>query len=189
MSETMTLNEEMALGSGALVAPETAGKGVVWSGRLGTLLVTVAAVAALLWPAGSDKMLVVDVSGEKVALASQLAPVTMVHFWATWCAPCIDEVPAIQRLAEDYANNRHFALVMVAVQDDPDAVKEFLGDRFQRTFFDNQWQVARRFGTEKVPETFLLVNGEVVERFIGAKNWDESSLRSPIEEALRQVGG
>jgi thiol-disulfide isomerase/thioredoxin len=124
-----------------------------------------------------------------VTLGSQLAPVTMLHFWATWCAPCIDEVPAIQRLAEDYADNHQFSLVMVAVQDDPDAVKEFLGDRFKKTLFDPQWQVARRCGTEKVPETFLLVNGEVVQSFIGATNWDDSAARSPIDEALRQSGG
>ena len=192
MSETLTLDDEMALETEVLAAPETVGKGVVWTGRLGIFLVAIAAVVALLQPDTSETVaagMLVDTSGQVVTLGSQLAPVTMLHFWATWCPPCVDEVPAIQRLEEHYGDNHQFSLVMVAVQDDPEAVKEFLGDRFKKTLFDPQWQVARRFGTEKVPETFLLINGEVVESFIGATNWDASSARRPIDEALRQIGG
>ena len=191
MNETLPMDDEMALETEALVTLEPVGKGVVWTGRLGIFLVAIAAVVALLQPDTSETVaagMLVDTSGQVVTLGSQLAPVTMLHFWATWCPPCVDEVPAIQRLSEDYANNHQFSLVMVAVQDDPEAVKEFLGDRFKKTLFDPQWQVARRFGTEKVPETFLLVNGEVVESFIGATNWDASSARGPIDEALRQIG-
>ena len=168
------------------------GKVVVGSLRLVVVLVLVTSISALLMPKTSDLEaagMLVDTSGQVVTLGSQLAPVTLLHFWATWCPPCVDEVPAIQRLSEDFGDNHQFALVMVAVQDDPDKVKEFLDDRFRYTLFDPQWQVARRYGTEKVPETFLIINGQVTQSFIGATNWDLPENRRPIEQALASLQG
>lgn len=189
MNEAISIDDEFAGGlkMDASAAPHP------WSVRMARLVtggVLVAAVFALFWPKTSELEaagMLVDTSGQVVTLGSQLAPVTLLHFWATWCPPCIDEVPAIQRLSEDYANNHQFALVMVAVQDDPVAVDEFLDGRFKFTLFDPQWEVARRFGTEKVPETFLLVNGEVVQSFIGATPWDDPSVRQPIDQALASI--
>jgi len=162
----------------------------LWAARLGTLVALTASLCALFWPKTTELKaagMLVDTSGQVVTLGSQFAPVTLLHFWATWCPPCIDEVPAIRRLSDDYANNHQFALVMVAVQDDPDVVKTFLEGRFKYTLFDPQWQVARRYGTEKVPETFLVVNGKVVESFIGATNWDDPRARQQIDQALAAV--
>ena len=158
--------------------------------RFGVVFAVVFALLALFWeksegtaPAGN----LVDSSGQVVTLATQMAPVTLVHFWATWCPPCLDEVPAIQRLAEKHSTDHNFSLVMVAVNDDPEKVKTFLGDRFPDNLFDPDWKIAHRFGTRKLPETHLVVRGEVVESFIGATDWDAPQPRQMIADALASL--
>jgi thiol-disulfide isomerase/thioredoxin len=190
MNEAIQLDDDLGEGLPPTGSIKPLSPRAIWAARLGTMVALVVSLCALFWPKTSDLEaagMLVDTSGQVVTLGSQLAPVTLIHFWATWCPPCIDEVPAIRRLSDDYANNHQFALVMVAVQDDPDAVKEFLEGRFKYTLFDPQWQVARRYGTEKVPETFLVVDGKVVESFIGATNWDDPRARQQIDQALAAV--
>ncbi|XP_020909016.1 uncharacterized protein LOC110246972 [Exaiptasia diaphana] len=151
------------------------------------MIVAVAMLGLLLWPHEEDDTApmgnLVDASGRVVPLASQTAPVTLIHFWSTWCPPCITETPAIQRLAADYADNPRFQLVMVAVADDTQKVSEFLGASGPG-LFDPDWKVARSYGTQKLPETHLVVRGRLVDSYIGAVNWDDPEIRGQIEDAL-----
>ncbi|MEO1088469.1 MAG: TlpA disulfide reductase family protein, partial [Acidobacteriota bacterium] len=72
---------------------------------------------ALLGPTGEDNSapdgILQDAGGGEVDIVNVMAPVTLVHFWSTWCPPCITETPSIQRLAQSYQQHREFALVMV----------------------------------------------------------------------------
>lgn len=123
----------------------------------------------------------VDASGNEVDLEDRMAQVTLVHFWATWCPPCIAEIPSIRRLAADHADD-DFALIMVAVADDVEKANEFLGD--EESLFDPAWDLAHDYGTTKLPETHLVVNGKVVESFIGATDWDRPDVREKVQAAL-----
>jgi hypothetical protein len=98
-------------------------------------------------------------------------------------------VPSILRLAGDFSDNHDFALVMIAVQDDVEKVKTFLGDQVDETLFDHDWKVAHRYGTRKLPETYLVVGGEVNETFVGATDWDDPTIRRQITDALSDIGG
>jgi thiol-disulfide isomerase/thioredoxin len=161
----------------------------------------VCALAALFWPRGESAApagFLVDSAGSPAPLASRLAPVTLVHFWATWCPPCIEEVPAIQRLAADLAGHHDFAVLMVAVADSNGRVKSFLGPgRADMVLYDPRWDVAHRYGTRQLPETYLVVDGRVVRKFVGMTNWDDAGLRRDIGRRLaggeggggRRLGG
>jgi thiol-disulfide isomerase/thioredoxin len=158
--------------------------------RLMILGVGVAALAALLWPRGADGPratgTLFDDQGDRAPLAEQLAPVTLLHFWATWCPPCIDELPTLDRLAEELAGERDFRVLMVAVEDDRDKVRRFAGAAPERVLYDPDWKVAHRYGTRQLPETHLLVNGRVVQSFIGAKDWSDPQLRAIVRNAIAQ---
>jgi len=150
----------------------------------------VCALAALFWPRGSGSFkepggFLIDAHGRPAKLGPMLAPVSLVHFWATWCPPCIPETPALQRLAHDFAAKRDFAVVMVAVQDTTEKVRSLLGPGADMVLFDPNWEVANRYGTSKLPETYLVVRGEVVEKFVGPTDWDSPELRTKIESHLR----
>jgi len=175
------------------VEPAPAPHQARWQARVGVVVVAVVAALALFWPRTEDRTappgMLVDDGGRPIPMASRMAPVTLVHFWSTWCPPCIDEVPSILRLAEDYSDNHNFALVMIAVQDDVEKVKTFLGDQVDETLFDHDWKVTHRYGTRKLPETYLVVSGEVAEKFVGATDWGDPMIRRQITDALSDVGG
>ncbi len=157
--------------------------------RLGLLALTLCALAALFWPRGDGTFkepggFLFDASGQSATIGPRLAPVTLVHFWATWCPPCIKEIPALQRLSSDFSRHQDFKVLMVAVSDSNDKVRSFLGSGAGGVLFDPQWEVAKRYGTDKLPETYLVVNGKVVRKFVGMTDWDDPALRREIESKL-----
>lgn len=155
------------------------------------LLLAVAAAAVVFWPQGDGTReapggFLIDAGGRPVPVASRMAPVTLVHFWATWCPPCMTEVPSINRLADDFADYRgDFTVLMVSVADDMQRVETFAGDRLSSVLYDPSWEVAHRYGTRKLPETYLVVRGTVVERWIGAQNWSDPKIRQRILDAIQ----
>ena len=160
---------------------------------LGTL--ALCALAALFWPSGSGTTFkepggfLLDSHGRPAKLGPQFAPVSLVHFWATWCPPCIREVPDIQKLAHDFSDKKDFAIVMVAVQDTSEKVRGFLGPGADMVLYDPNWDVANRYGTDKLPETYLVVRGEVIQKFVGQTDWNNPELRAKLESYLKTAGG
>jgi thiol-disulfide isomerase/thioredoxin len=150
--------------------------------------VAVAAAAVLFWPHGEAAEapggFLLDGDGRPQPLAARMAPVTLVHFWATWCPPCITEIPALERLWTDLGDRPDFEVVMIAVDDTNEKVEPFVGHRAAMMLYDPAWEVAHRYGTRKLPETYLVVGGRVVERWIGAQNWDEPRIRRQIDAHL-----
>ncbi|HET9228581.1 MAG TPA: TlpA disulfide reductase family protein [Thermoanaerobaculia bacterium] len=151
------------------------------------------ALAALFWPKGSGTFkepggFLFDAEGKATTLGPKLEPVSLVHFWATWCPPCRDEIPSLQRLAKDFSNHDDFGLVMVAVADETQKAEVFLGDWGTMALYDPNWDVAKRYGTDKLPETYLVVRGEVVKKFVGQTDWDDPELRELIASRLKEAG-
>ncbi|MEM7048374.1 MAG: TlpA disulfide reductase family protein [Acidobacteriota bacterium] len=158
------------------------------------IALAVVAAVALFWPRGDGSFdapggFLVDGHGRPEKLAPRMAPVTLVHFWATWCPPCITELPAIDRLSADLDDEPDFDLVMIAVDDTLEKVKPFVGRRAEMMLYDPNWDVAHRYGTRKLPETYLVVDGKVVHKWEGAVDWDQPEERARIEEQLTAQRG
>lgn len=162
--------------------PERLGAQARWA----LAIVAAAALAVTFWPHGEAAEapggFVLDGDGRPQPLAARMAPVTLVHFWATWCPPCITEIPALERLWTDFGDRPGFEVVMIAVDDTNEQVEPFVGDRAAMMLYDPGWDVAHRYGTKKLPETYLVVGGRVVEKWIGAQNWDDPRIRRAISE-------
>ncbi|HLF56313.1 MAG TPA: TlpA disulfide reductase family protein [Thermoanaerobaculia bacterium] len=146
-----------------------------------------AAATALLWPKSraadsrSPGGFLVDGGGRPVALARELGPVTLIHFWSTWCPPCLTELPELVRFASEIPEPR-LRVLLVAVGDDPEAARRFLGTDELPLLFDPAWEVAHRFGTRLLPETHVLVGGQVVQSFIGATAWGDPAVRREVQK-------
>jgi len=173
-------------------APETvpASSRLGMPAKLGLVALAVCALAALFWPRGESTFkepggFLYDATGRASTIGPRLSPVTLVHFWATWCPPCIQEVPALQRLARDFSGHEDFSVLMVAVSDSNSKVRSFLGSGADMVLFDPNWEVANRYGTDKLPETYLVVKGQVVRKFVGMTDWDSVSLRQEIQAKLK----
>jgi len=180
---------EVAAG-GELPPPRSIGRQANWL----VVLVALIAVATLFWPRGDGSFaapggFLIDANGRPQTLGTRMAPVTLVHFWATWCPPCLTEIPTLDDLTEEFrATHPDFQVLMVAVQDDVDKVETFLGDSPGVVLYDHNWDVAHRYGTRKLPETYLVVRGRVVQRWEGAQNWNDPEVRAVVEAALTGSG-
>jgi thiol-disulfide isomerase/thioredoxin len=175
------------LEEGAAPAPPAAPKRQGWQVRAALAALIACALLALFWPRGDGGPrgaapggFLLDASGRPSPLGPRLAPVTLVHFWATWCPPCIEEVPALERLSRDLSGRGDFAVLMIAVSDEPGKVAAFLGPAADMVLFDPKWEVANRYGTRQLPETYLVVRGRVLEKFVGSTDWDDPGIRRRI---------
>jgi thiol-disulfide isomerase/thioredoxin len=183
------MNSSMDSDAPAAAEPASGPPGLSKQAKLGVALLVICALAALFWPRGGKTFkepggFPLDLDGRPAMLGSQLAPVSLVHFWATWCPPCVDEIPSLQRLARDFQSQNGFSVVMIAVDDEKNKVTSFLGPGWDMVLFDPTWDVAHRYGTDKVPETYLVVRGQVVDKFVGATNWDDPKLRDRLTSLL-----
>ena len=121
--------------------------------------------------------------------------VVLLNFWATWCKPCEDEMPAMQRL-HDALHGSSFELLGISVDEDPGEVERFrdrLGLRFP-ILLDADQRVAHAYQTFRFPETLLVdAKGEIVERYVGPKEWDAEAyverIRRLAEAAVPSAAG
>ena len=129
-----------------------------------------------------------DRSGNAVSLASYRGKVVLMNFWATWCGPCQEEVPSLDRMAADMKREKPDLVVLAASVDDQGwkAIDPFVQQmgvsNFQVVLDDSN--AASRFGTNKLPETWIIGrDGKIIrppatltgghDRFEGAVEWDD----------------
>ncbi len=107
-------------------------------------------------------------------LMQEAGKIVLINFWATWCKPCLDEMPAMQRLYEALPRDG-FELLAISVDDGESEVVEFR-DRLGLTFpvlLDAERKVANQFQTFRFPESFLIGrDGRIAARYIGPREWD-----------------
>jgi peroxiredoxin len=113
--------------------------------------------------------------GGDAALSALRGRVVLVNFWATWCGPCEDEMPAMQRLHERLAR-QGFELLAVSVDAEEADVRAFR-ERLALSFpilVDPQRRVSNLYQTFRYPESFLIDrSGMVVERYVRPRDWDD----------------
>ncbi|MCZ6464501.1 MAG: TlpA disulfide reductase family protein [Proteobacteria bacterium] len=127
--------------------------------------------------------------GERVSLSHYDGQVVLVNFWATWCKPCEDEMPAMQRLHRSL-QGEPFELLAISVDrgaDDVAAFRERLGLVFP-ILLDPEQIASRAYQTTGFPETLLIDHrGRLVERYIGPRDWDDPVYLERIRRLLEGV--
>jgi peroxiredoxin len=117
-------------------------------------------------------------SGKKMTRSQFGGKVLVLNFWATWCPPCIAEIPALNAMSKELAPN---GIVVLAISVDKDKAAY---DRFLKRV-KLQFEVARdpeagistEYGTSKYPETYVIDRkGKVIEKFISDQPWMDPSL-------------
>ncbi|HEY4221331.1 MAG TPA: TlpA disulfide reductase family protein [Myxococcota bacterium] len=99
----------------------------------------------------------------------------LLNFWATWCAPCRDEMPSLEMLNRRLSKDgKQLHIVAASVDDDWKEVNRFFGDT-KPTFtvlWDKDKPVSFSYGTRKFPETYLIdPDGHVAAKFTGPRDW------------------
>jgi peroxiredoxin len=150
------------------------------SKRLATLLALAALVLALGSCRNSEPAEIGKTApdftvsdGQKTVQLSQLRgkPV-LLNFWATWCPPCVQEVPALVALQQQMGDK--VTVLAVSMDVDADAYNAFTSKRMQGvlTVRDPDHKSSTLYGTFAYPETFLIGrDGKIQRKFIGAVEW------------------
>lgn len=177
------------IGIGVLVAVQAAAIGVYALKRERASAPTFATDELAPRPAPAFRFDRID--GTTGSLGELGGEVVMVHFWATWCEPCRDELPALLTLARELEHAGRFRLIAVAVDDDWDAIRRFLGGNVPHTIVRPDTADAhRRFGASTLPDSYLIdARGNVVVRYAGARDWRSPSARAHLQRAITAHGG
>jgi peroxiredoxin len=129
--------------------------------------------------------------GGSVSLEKLRGRIVLVNFWATWCKPCEDEMPAMQRLHTALAGS-DFELVAVSTDASRDDVAKFR-DRLGLTFpiaLDPGKQVSESYQSYRYPESYLIDReGRILSRYIGPRDWDSDLYVERIRRVITGTGG
>ncbi|HQR45454.1 MAG TPA: TlpA disulfide reductase family protein, partial [Thermoanaerobaculia bacterium] len=138
--------------------------------------------------AGSAPRTVALPDGRTRDLAAPPGKLLILHYWATWCPPCVTEFPQLVAFWKEFGRKPGVELLAVSVDEDWKTVDEWMkknGIAGIPLALDPGRTSARAFGTEKFPETYVLSpSGQVVDKYIGAVNWSAPALRKTLENLL-----
>lgn len=126
-------------------------------------------------------------------LTAPTGKLLVVHFWATWCAPCEEELPALVEWWREAKVDPRIELLAVSVDEEWKTVDRFLAKRGAAGLplaLDPKRTAASAFGTEKFPETwFLSPAGKVVFRQIGPFDWSAPESKSVLQAIAAKALG
>jgi peroxiredoxin len=113
-----------------------------------------------------------DASGKVWSLKALRGRPVLLNFWATWCPPCVEEIPGMEELARRVGDRA--VVLAVSVDEDWDTVKRFFPRGTSLSvLLDTSKNVPKSYGTEKYPETFLIgADGQIKHAFISQRKWD-----------------
>lgn len=129
----------------------------------------------------------VNLSGKTLRLNDFRGSVVLLNFWATWCVPCLEEMPAMDRLARAMAG-RKFRVLAVDLQETPEKVQDFAKThRFSfNLVLDPAGEISSHYGVTRIPVTYVLdPRGTIIRRALGPRNWDSDEGVAYFRELLQ----
>jgi peroxiredoxin len=130
-----------------------------------------------------------DLNGVEVSLSSQRGKVVLLNFWATWCPPCREEMPSMQRLVKTLEDEPFVLLAVNVEADGPQTVPPIIaqGAYSFPVLFDQDGHVRKSYGVAKYPETFVIdADGVVVEKVVGGIDWSQPQVVSYLRALIQR---
>jgi peroxiredoxin len=123
--------------------------------------------------------------GTKVTPQSFGGKLLVLNFWATWCAPCVQEIPSLNVFQQKYAG-KGVVVVAISVDKNPDKYRAFL-ERLPVSFAtarDASADISAQYGTFQYPETYLIKDGRVLRKYANAENWTNEDITHYVDSLL-----
>jgi peroxiredoxin len=134
----------------------------------------------------APKFSIVTDNGQQISADEFGGKVLVLNFWATWCPPCLDEIPSLDAMAKQLAP-KGVVVLAISVDRNAAAYERFL--KQARVSFltarDPEARISASYGTFKYPETYVIdAGGRVRQKHIGPRNWLEPEILQSIEALL-----
>ncbi len=113
-------------------------------------------------------------------------PIIILNFWATWCTPCLEELPSLVELKKKYPKDVLIIGINQDLKDTYPNIKK-IRDRFKINFdivLDEDFKISESFKFDTVPVTLIYQNGKLIDMSRGTKNFQDKALIEKIDETL-----
>lgn len=124
--------------------------------------------------------------GTRVSLHAIGGNLRLVHFWATWCPPCVDELPGLRATSDELAG-KGLTLIAVSMDENWDVIRSFFAGEVPPNIYRAVHSEAhKKFDVATLPDTYLVPsNGRLRVRYGGARNWRSQGAKQHLRAALR----
>jgi len=126
--------------------------------------------------------------GQVVKSSDLTGKVVLVNFWATWCGPCKEEMPALARLQQQLDPSR-FVLLTVTTDLQRQGITHFLAQQGVNlpVLFDEDQEVSRSYMVRALPTTVVIArDGTLVGRAVGPRAWDSSEVVAEMRQMMER---
>jgi peroxiredoxin len=125
--------------------------------------------------------------GKQFRLADFRGQWVMVNFWATWCGPCVEEMPSLDAFSQKY-KKENLVVLAVSVDTPPKTKVEAFVKSFNlsfQVFLDPSSEMSDKFAVNSLPATFVInPEGMVVAHALGARNWMDPVIRDYFADLM-----
>ena len=129
------------------------------------------------------ELILKDLNNKIVSLAQLKGKVILVNFWASWCPPCVHEMPSMERL-QKYFSAKDFVILGVNMAEDRKTVEHFLKTKVDISFpilFDDKGDALKRWGVFAFPTSYVIDKaGNIRYALFGGVDWDTKDIKNKI---------
>jgi thiol-disulfide isomerase/thioredoxin len=127
-----------------------------------------------------------DVSQTTLDFNAAKGKVIVINFWATWCPPCIAEMPSMELLYQTYKDNEDVVFLFVS-NEDVNVINSFMSKKeYSFKVYQSLTQYPREFDVTSIPRTFIISKkGEIVMDKSGPADWSSDRVFNTIDELLK----
>ena len=138
-------------------------------------------------PQDAKEFTLKDVTNKKVNLKDYRGKVVMLNFWATWCGPCREEMPSMEKLYKQF-KEKGFVIIAVASGEDINSVNKFI-KQYNLTFpalIDSEYKVTDNYKVWALPTTYFInPRGQIIGKAQGGREWDTKQANQYITSLLQ----
>jgi peroxiredoxin len=130
-----------------------------------------------------------DLNGKRIILSDLKGKIVFLNFWATWCSPCREEMPAMQKLYKHF-KDKDFVMLAVSVKEPASVVEKFFKD-YNLTFtalLDSDGELMNQYGVRAIPATYIIDrDGAIIGKAFGPRKWDDQKAIALFEHLINNT--
>lgn len=129
-----------------------------------------------------------NIKGETVSLADLKGKVVVMNFWATWCPPCIKELPSLQKLAKELEGEKDIVFMAIEVDQDIQKAADFMAkNKYTLPLYTLDSQLPEELATNSIPVTVILAkNGDIVGKQVGMMDFSSEKIKKGLVDLTNE---